>query len=51
MFSRLIEKDTWLNPGDLEKRISPFDHTHHFVFAARCELPFGHGRRFSLGPR
>jgi hypothetical protein len=51
MFSRLIEKDTWLNPGDLEKRISPFDHTHHFVFATSYELPFGHGRRYSLGPR
>jgi hypothetical protein len=51
MFSRLIEKDTWLNPGELEKRISPFDHTHHFVFATSYELPFGRGRRFNLGPR
>lgn len=51
MFSKLIEKDTWLNPGELETRISPFDHTQHFVMAASYELPIGRGRRLNLAPR
>jgi hypothetical protein len=50
IFSRLIEKDTWLNDSDpgLEKRISPFDHTHRFVMAASYELPFGKGKAVSF---
>jgi hypothetical protein len=53
MFSKLIERTSWLNDSDpsLEKRISPFDHTHHFVIASSYEIPFGHGRRFDLGSR
>jgi len=51
MFSRLIEEDTWLNPGQMEKRISPFDHTHHFVLAGSYELPFGRGRHFAFSQR
>jgi hypothetical protein len=50
MFSKLIEEDTWLNPGELEKRISPFDHPNHFVLAATYELPFGKGQRFDIEP-
>jgi hypothetical protein len=44
-FSKLIERDSWLNDTDPlpEKRISPFDHTHRFVTAASYALPFGRG--------
>lgn len=50
-FSRLIEQDTRLNDEDtlLETRISPFDHTHHFLVAGTYNLPFGRGRHFTLG--
>jgi hypothetical protein len=51
MYSKLIEEDTWLNPGELERRISPFDHTQHFVFATTYQLPFGTGRRFTFATR
>lgn len=49
-WSRLMESDTYLNDTDtrLERRISPFDHTHHLVAAASYELPFGEGRAFPL---
>jgi hypothetical protein len=52
-FSKLIERDSWLNDTDpgLEKRVSPFDHTHHFVTAATYELPFGRGRAVDLESR
>jgi hypothetical protein len=45
-YSRLIEEDSWLNAAgpSLEKRISPFDHTNHFVVAASYELPVGKGK-------
>jgi len=48
VFSKLIERDTWLNDTDPlpEKRISPFDHPNRFVLAFVYELPFGTGRRF-----
>ncbi len=48
VFSKLIERDTWLNDTDPipEKRISPFDHPNRFVLAFVYELPFGAGRRF-----
>ena len=48
--SRLIEADSYLNDTDTEpeRRISPFDHTHHFVVAASYELPFGEGRAVQL---
>jgi hypothetical protein len=50
-FSKLIEADTYLNDEDLKptRRISPFDHTHHFTVGATYDLPFGRGKMFSLG--
>lgn len=47
-FSKLIERDNWLNFPDtqLEKRISPFDHPNRFVLAISYDLPVGKGRRF-----
>jgi hypothetical protein len=52
-FSKLIEADTYLNDTDtsLNRRISPFDHTHHFVVASSYDLPFGKGRAFSTNSR
>lgn len=51
--SKLIERDTWLNDTDPqpEKRISPFDHPNRFTGAVSNEIPFGKGRRFSVGSR
>lgn len=48
-FSKLIERDNWLNFPDtqLEKRISPFDHPNRFVLAISYDLPVGKGRRFN----
>ena len=45
-WSRLMESDSYLNDSDtqLERRISPFDHTNHFVAAASYELPIGANR-------
>ena len=50
-FSKLIERDTRLNDEDnfLEKRISPFDHTHHFTVGGTYSLPFGKGQRWDFG--
>ncbi|HEX4156386.1 MAG TPA: carboxypeptidase regulatory-like domain-containing protein [Acidobacteriaceae bacterium] len=50
-FSKLIEADTFLNDQDTmpERRISPFDHTHHFTTGATYDLPFGRGKMFSFG--
>ncbi len=50
-FSKLIEQDTRLNDEDnfLQRRISPFDHTHHFTVGATYDLPFGRGKMFTLG--
>jgi hypothetical protein len=52
-FSKLIEADTYLNDtdGQLNRRISPFDHTQHFVAATSYDLPFGKGRTFSTNSR
>jgi len=52
-FSKLIEQDSWLNDTDahLEKRISPFDHTHHFSTAMSYQLPFGKGQPVNLESR
>jgi hypothetical protein len=49
-WSKLIERDSWLNATDLapEKRVSPFDHTNHFVLAANYELPIGSGKLINL---
>lgn len=45
-----MEEDNWLNDTDLqpEKRVSPFDHPHHFVVGASYELPIGNGRAVNL---
>ncbi len=50
-FSKLIEADTLLNDEDTTttRRISPFDHTHHFTVGGTYELPFGKGKQFSFG--
>jgi hypothetical protein len=50
-FSKLIEQDTRLNDEDnfLERRISPFDHTHHFTVGGTYDLPFGRGKMFNFG--
>ena len=50
-FSKLIEADTFLNDEDtmVERRISPFDHTHHFTVGSIYNLPFGRGKLFNLG--
>lgn len=42
MRSRLTERVSWLNPGDvdLERRVSPFDRPHRLVLSSVYELPF-----------
>ena len=42
-FAKMTEADTFLNDEDPTptRRISPFDHTHHFTTGATYELPFG----------
>jgi hypothetical protein len=53
IYSRLIERDSWLNDTDLrpEKRVSPFDHPQRFVTAVSYELPIGKGRAVNLQSR
>jgi hypothetical protein len=53
MYSKLVEQDTWLNDTDPapEKRVSPFDHTQHFVVASSYALPIGKGRAVNLDSR
>lgn len=53
IYSRLIESDTFLNStdGHREVRVSPFDHTHHFVTGFSYELPIGTGRAVNLNSR
>jgi hypothetical protein len=50
-FSKLIEADTFLNDEDKSptRRVSPFDHTHHFTVGATYTLPVGRGKLLSLG--
>jgi hypothetical protein len=50
-FSKLIEKDTRLNEEDLQptRRVSPYDHTHHFTVGGTYDLPFGRDKMFTLG--
>jgi hypothetical protein len=47
-FSKFIEQNTLLNPGDATpaKVISDQDFPHHVSLTAIVELPFGRGRRF-----
>jgi Carboxypeptidase regulatory-like domain len=53
MYSKLVEEDSWLNDTDQapEKRISPFDHTQHFVVASTYALPIGKNRAVNLTNR
>lgn len=50
-FSKLIEADTFLNDQDATptRRISPFDHVHHFTVGGTYNLPFGGGTPMSMG--
>jgi len=50
-FSKLIEADTFLNDEDTTptRRVSPFDHTHHFTVGATYDLPMGRGKLLSFG--
>ncbi|QMV19319.1 hypothetical protein GOB94_11975 [Granulicella sp. 5B5] len=50
-FSKLIEADTRLNDEDsfVNRRVSPFDHTHHFTVGGTYNLPFGKDKMFSFG--
>jgi hypothetical protein len=50
-FAKMIEADSFRNNQDtfLERRISPFDHTHHFTVGGIYDLPFGHGQMFNFG--
>lgn len=49
-WSKLIEQDSFLNNTDPapEKRVSPFDHTNHFVLAMNYQLPIGAGKLINL---
>lgn len=53
MYSKLMEEDDWLNDTDVrpEKRVSPFDHTQHFVLGASYQLPIGRNRLVPLQSR
>jgi len=53
IYSKLIEADTYLNATDTQRevRVSPFDHTHHFVAAFGYDLPIGKGRALNLQSR
>jgi Carboxypeptidase regulatory-like domain len=53
IWSKLIEKDSWLNDTDAqpEKRISPSDHPQRFVIAASYLLPFGKDQKYDLHSR
>ena len=50
-FSKLLEADTYLNDQDSAptRRVSPFDHTHHFTVGSTYELPFGKNKALSFG--
>lgn len=52
-FSKLIEATTYLNDTDthLTRRVSPFDHTNHFVTGFSYELPIGRGKPLNLNSR
>jgi hypothetical protein len=50
-FTKLIEQDTFLNDEDpeLSRRISPFDHSHHFTVGGTYNVPFGRGKMLNFG--
>jgi hypothetical protein len=49
-WSKLLERDTWLNNTDTvpEKRISSFDRPQRFIIAANYDLPIGRGKLINL---
>ncbi len=49
-WSKLLERDTWLNNTDPvpEKRISSFDRPQRFVAAVNYDLPIGRGKLIEL---
>src|SRR5947208_9949569 len=53
MFSRLMERASWLNDTDPapEKRVSPFDHPHRFTTAITYDLPLGRGSSLDFHSR
>jgi hypothetical protein len=53
MYSKLMEEDSYLNDTDVrpEKRVSPFDHPHHFVTGLSYSLPIGRGQLVDLKSR
>ncbi len=53
IFSKLIERVTWLNDSDPapEKRISSIDHPNRFVTAISYELPIGRNKLVDLPAR
>jgi len=50
-YSKLIEADTFLNDEDTvpTRRVSPFDHTHHFATGATYILPIGSDKLVNFG--
>lgn len=50
-FSKLIEADTFLNDQDSTptRRVSPFDHTHHFTVGGTYRLPTGRDEAINFG--
>jgi hypothetical protein len=50
-FSKLLEADSFLNDQDTTptRRVSPYDHTHHFTIGGTYNLPFGRGKAISFG--
>jgi hypothetical protein len=53
IWSKLIEKDSWLNDTDAqpEKRISPSDRPQRFVMAVSYQLPFGAHQKYDMHSR
>lgn len=53
IYSKLIESDTYLNATDTQRevRVSPFDHTHHFVTGFSYDLPVGRGKALGFQSR
>jgi len=52
-YSRLMERDTWLNPADAvpEKRVSPFDRTQRIAMIISYSLPIGRNRALPIQSR
>lgn len=52
-WSKLMDQNVYLNDSDtkLDKHISPFDFTNHFVLGGTYDLPFGSGKWINLRSR